>query len=117
MYKSIEKISLEEFMCRMNLIPQKNRRPRKRNWMRLIEENKLICPVTKKVVSYCSLDQNMKGAKTFHYNFYSDDGDMFTIDHIHPVSKGGEREALKNIQPMIDIHNFDKADKLDYKYE
>jgi hypothetical protein len=117
MYKSIEKLTIEEFVSRMQEIPAHKRRPRKRNWLRLIEANKLTCPTTGLKVAYCSLDEQGKYKKTYHYNFYSECGQMFTIDHIHPVSKGGPKEALGNIQPMIDIHNWEKSDKLDYKYE
>lgn len=116
MLKSLEKITIEEFVKRMEGIPSRKRRPRKRNWLRLIKNNKLICPTTGLKVSYCSLDLNTK-SNTKHYNFYSECGQMFTIDHIYPVSKGGAVESLNNIQPMIDIHNFEKADKLDYNYE
>lgn len=116
MYKSLEKITLEEFVERMKLIPSKKRRPRKRNWLRLIAANKLTCPTSKLKVSYCSMDIQGKWKKTYHYNFYSECGQMFTIDHIHPQSKGGAKEDLDNIQPMIDIHNWEKSDRLDYVY-
>ena len=116
MYKSLEKISIEEFVLRMQNISHQKRRPRKRNWLRLIKADKLTCPSTGLKVSYCSLDLNTK-SNTKHYNFYSEDDQMFTIDHIYPVSKGGPKESLDNIQPMIDKYNFEKADKLDYDYE
>lgn len=114
-YISVEKISLEEFLKRMTQINPKKIRNRKGNWIRLINANKLTCPVTSQVVTYCSLDKH-KWNESLHYNFYSKDHVMFTIDHILPISRGGNTTALENIQPMIDIHNFEKGSRTDLGY-
>lgn len=80
---------------------------RKKHWLYLIKNNMLTCPVTKKKVAYCSYDYK-KNVNSYHYNFYSEDGDMFTIDHIKPKVKGGTN-SFDNIQPMIAEENFKKG--------
>lgn len=116
-YVSLEKISLSEFLQRMDELPRHKIRNRKYCWMQLINEDKLTCPVTGLIVSYCSLDQNNSSRiKSKHYNFYSECGQMFTIDHVTPLSKGGHRNKIENIQPMIDIHNWEKGSNINLGY-
>ena len=113
---SIEKITLDEFIQRMEKLPPKKIRERKLCWIKLINSNKLICPVTNKKVTYCSLDENQNSVKSLHYNFYSEDGTFMTIDHIHPKSKGGSHTKLSNIQVMEEKANEEKSDKLVVSY-
>jgi 5-methylcytosine-specific restriction endonuclease McrA len=80
---------------------------RKRQWLHMIHANKLTCPVTDLKVAYCSYDRTDMG--TFHYNFYSENGKLFTVDHIIPRSKGGSKMKLKNLQPMIGKYNWRKG--------
>lgn len=115
-FKSIEKITLDEFLNRMKLLLFKKVRERKLCWTKLIKSGKLVCPSTGKEVAYCSLDEQQNRAKSKHYNFYSNEGDLFTIDHIHPKSKGGSHTNLSNIQPMLEKENYKKGNKLNYKY-
>lgn len=91
---------------------------RKGWWLRLIKSNKLTCPETGLVVKYVSLDmqEHKNGNSTFHYNFYSECGELFTVDHIIPRSKGGAINDVKNLQPMIAQNNWDKGNDLPYHF-
>lgn len=110
--KSIEKLSLIEFLQRMDKIEPKKIRNRKMNWIKLIKANKLTCPITNKTVTFCSLDEQQNKVKSLHYNFYSEDGTLMTIDHIIPKSKGGHHTDISNLQPMVEEENYIKGDKL-----
>lgn len=112
-FKSKNKISLDEFLIRAKSMNYSKRRA---CWIKLIEANRLICPASQKEVSYCSIDENQNRVKSIHLNFYSEDGDMFTIDHILPKSKGGKHVDLDNIQPMIAKHNHRKGNKTNLGY-
>lgn len=114
-YEEVRRLSLEEFLKEMNDIYLEKGRisTRKRHWVYFIKSNKLECPATKKLVAYCSYDLNKK-SKTFHYNFYSSDGELFTVDHKVPISKGGSKNKLGNVQPMIAEPNFEKNNQLLY---
>ena len=117
----LEKLTLQEFVILIkstfNKI-DKDGKPyikisyRKKFWIHLIETNNLICPITGKKVSYCSYDRqeykNIINIPTFHYNFYSEDDELFSIDHKYPISKGGSKYSVDNIQPMIMLENFKK---------
>ena len=90
---------------------------RKRHWIHLIENNQLTCPVTGKKVVYCSFDKReyMNPIEpTYHYNFYSEDGVLFSIDHKLPISQGGSKTSVNNVQPMIILENFKKQSQLIY---
>ena len=56
--------------------------------------------------------KNIINIPTFHYNFYSEDDELFSIDHKYPISKGGSKYSVDNIQPMIMLENFKKENKL-----
>jgi len=47
-----------------------------------------------------------------HVDLYSNDGTPFTIDHIVPRSKGGDRYDLDNLQPMCRACNSKKGAKM-----
>lgn len=102
----------KEFLQICNKLSKVSRR--KGWWIRLIRENKLICPKTNLKVKYVSLDRldNKKGS-TFHYNFYSECGELFTVDHIIPRSKGGAVNDVNNLQPMIAEYNWEKGNTLE----
>lgn len=88
---------------------------RKIQWLKMIEAGKLTCPVTGKKVTYFSLDFKKfkkKDGGSEHYNFYAEDGTLFTVDHIHPKSRGGSAMDLDNLQPMVAKHNWAKGDKV-----
>jgi len=120
MLKSLKKITLEEFLIEMDTLIKEKRETkpkaklskRKRNWIHLIENGMLVCPASEKLVAYCSYDKNMK-ANSFHYNFYAEDGEMFTIDHKIPKAKGGTG-ALDNVQAMIQRENTKKGTQETY---
>jgi len=116
-YQSVRKLTLQEFLEVMKINPKPNKPHkislRKRHWIFLIENNILTCPASGKVVSYCSLDKDVYNG-SFHYNFYSEDGEMFTIDHKKPISRGGARGNFDNIQPMVQFENSKKGNELIY---
>lgn len=107
-----EDLQIEKFKVKTHIAGKRYRTIsiRKKHWLHLIKTDNLICPVTNKKVFNCSLDID-NYTKTFHYNFYSEDGELFTIDHITPKAKGGTN-AYENIQPMTAIENFKKSDKI-----
>jgi len=47
-----------------------------------------------------------------HLDMYSSDGTMMTIDHIIPVSKGGLKKCISNMQTMCKVCNEIKGDKI-----
>lgn len=112
-YIEIKRISLQEFVEVVNSIPEKKASKRKLFWKNLIENGNIICPVTKKKVAYCSYDVIGRKVKSYHYNLRSEDGTLFTIDHIMPLSMGGKNH-ISNIQPMVMEENFKKGKQLIY---
>lgn len=46
-----------------------------------------------------------------HWDVYTDEGIMMTVDHINPKSKGGKDE-IENYQPMCHNHNMKKGNKV-----
>jgi hypothetical protein len=112
MYRSIKKLTLEEYLEETVELSKKRKLSfRKRAWRFLIKNNILTCPASNKVVSYCSYDANETGKiTTYHYNFYTKDGVLFTIDHKKPLAKGG-KNTMDNVQPMIGDINWRKGSK------
>ena len=83
---------------------------RKMFWQHLIKTHNLTCPVSKEEVDHCRYDY-CETAKSYHYNFYTKDGKLFTIDHCVPKSKGG-KDHTSNIQPMLADINFAKGSNM-----
>jgi hypothetical protein len=90
---------------------------RKMHWYKLIIDGDLTCPATGIKVERCRLDiqkhPSPKVDDTYHFNFYSADGKLFTIDHKTPLAQGG-RDVYENVQPMIAEFNWDKGSELIY---
>jgi hypothetical protein len=87
------------------------------HWYKLIIDGDLTCPATGIKVERCRLDiqkhPSPKVDDTYHFNFYSADGKLFTIDHKTPLAQGG-RDVYENVQPMIAEFNWDKGSELIY---
>jgi hypothetical protein len=87
---------------------------RKLMWLRLIRHggSKLVCPYTSKTPHTIRHDlRNQKrGGYTFHWNIYSEDGSLLTIDHIIPQSKEGSKTHISNLQVMESAANREKGD-------
>jgi len=64
------------------------------------------CVKCGKVGTHFKLER--KGCERYHFNLYSDDGILFTKDHIIPKSRGG-RESLANFQTMCYKCNNNKS--------
>jgi hypothetical protein len=116
--RSIAKFSVEDFIAIMDKCSiDEPIRGRKLHWYHLIMENLLTCPATEKRVAYCSYDvmehPNPKVQPAYHFNFYSEDDEMFTIDHKIPKSLGGT-DLIDNVQPMIGDINWRKGSELIY---
>lgn len=112
-YEEVRRLTLQEFLDEVTEIYKKTGRvsKRKRFWRFLINKNELECVATGKVVSYCRYDVTKTG--TYHYNFYSEGGELFTIDHKIPKSRGG-KDNTTNIQPMLQENNTEKGSKMIY---
>lgn len=115
-YISISKIAVDDFVAIIDKLSIYEKiSKRKNNWLELIMSGDLICPATNKEVFYCSYDKLVvKNITTYHFNFYSEDDILFTIDHKIPLSKGGSNFDISNIQPMICFDNWNKKSKLIY---
>ena len=86
---------------------------RKSQWLKLIKANRLVCPETGLKVHRLQLDvKQFKNGCSYHFNFYSECGELFTVDHIIPKSKGGHPHKLENLQPMIAVNNWKKGNTL-----
>lgn len=108
----IKKLSLEEFVDLYETSLFKLNSHRKTFWYYLIKSKQLTCRVTNKTVSYCGLDYYRKNNQ-YSYNFYSEDDELFNIDHKLPKSLGGTND-FSNIQPMIAEENMKKGSQLIY---
>jgi hypothetical protein len=119
-YTTIAIISTDDFIAAMDTIKKsegevkysKEVKGRKLHWYNLISENNLKCPASNDDVAYCGYDIHNTN-KSFHFNFYNKNGELFTIDHKMPLSLGG-RDHIDNIQPMIGRVNWKKGSKLIY---
>lgn len=111
-YKSQKIITLLEFLDLLEDLSLKGEpiSRRKREWHLLIQNNKLTCPISGKKVAYCSYDRKIS-QNTFHWNFYSRDGELFTVDHIIARSQGGASCNIENLQPMLYDYNMEKGKK------
>lgn len=89
---------------------------RKRWWLSLLARggDKLVCPISGLKVARLHLDvQYYKSGKcSYHWNFYSENGRMFTVDHIHPRSKGGDVMNVENLQAIIGSYNEYKGNRV-----
>ena len=52
------------------------------------------------------------GTTAKHIDIFTDDDVMITVDHIIPLSKGGAREDLDNMQVMCQFCNSKKGDRI-----
>ena len=73
----------------------------------LLVKSNFTCVECGKVANYCNLEFNKRFG--YHYNAYTQDGELFTKDHIYPVSKGG-LDKLKNYQLLCYRCNQKKRD-------
>jgi 5-methylcytosine-specific restriction endonuclease McrA len=78
----------------------------------LIERDGCECKECKEVPTYFAMGKDNAGY--WHLDLYSkrdDDHYMFTIDHIHPKSKGGKNH-IDNYQLLCKVCNEDKSDTI-----
>lgn len=81
------------------------------------KKKKIVCPVCGLKASFFALEK-MKNDSTpyWHLNLYGVDEinmqRMFTIDHIIPVSRGGSKKSMKNLESMCEICNHSKDNKI-----
>lgn len=119
-YKTIAIISTDDFIAAIDTLRKiegdtkysKILKGRKLHWYNLILNSNLICPATNDSVAYCGYDIHIHN-KTYHFNFYGKNGELFTIDHKMPLSLGG-KDHIHNVQPMIAKDNWEKGSNLIY---
>ena len=78
----------------------------------MIERDGCYCNSCKEVPTFFSLGKDINGY--FHLDLYSLKDNtpyMYTIDHIHPKSKGGLNN-MNNYQLLCKICNEDKSDNI-----
>lgn len=65
----------------------------------------------------CHIGKRGQNHGSYHLNLYAIDSDgsfhMMTADHIIPISKGGPRHFLGNLQTMCRFHNHEKANNIE----
>lgn len=106
-----DKILLSEFSRLCSEMKKVSKR--KLQWLSLIAAGKLTCPVSGLKVHHVRLNKvPKKRGFSYHWDFYSECGEFFTVDHIHPKSKGGSVMDISNLQPMLWQHNAEKGNKL-----
>ena len=106
LYTSVSTLSIQEYVDLCATLDKVSNR--KRQWLKLIEANKMTCPVSGIEVAEVRHDYHEHN-KTYHYNFYSACGQLFTVDHIYPKALGGSPMAISNLQPMLYNPNSYKA--------
>lgn len=65
------------------------------------------CANCGKKATYCNLEYNPR--QNYHFNAYTEDGEMMTKDHIYPKSKGG-LNSIHNYQLLCYSCNQEKKD-------
>lgn len=65
------------------------------------------CAICSKEATYCNLEYNNRFR--YHFNAYTESGELMTKDHIYPQSKGG-LNCLKNYQLLCHSCNQKKKD-------
>ena len=53
-----------------------------------------------------------KGSKQIHVDVFTSDNILMTVDHIIPISKGGDELDMSNLQIMCTKCNSKKGDKI-----
>jgi hypothetical protein len=113
-----EKHPISTYFTFFENLPEHQQRKRKLWWYQMLKEGRNTCPITFLEVAYFQLDQLTKNGRVLssHWNFYSEDGQMFTVDHINPKIKGGSNDVA-NLQPMIAQYNHKKSDLTEFTNE
>lgn len=99
-YVHLRTMSLCEFMLNQY-------RGRLKKWQQLISSGSDACVVTGARITHACLDRAPDGA--VHVNLYAETGELMTLDHIVPKSKGGSN-GVENMQPMTRSMNARKRD-------
>jgi len=115
MFIVFERMSLLQFQIKMKDLTYKKRKGTKLTWQRFILQNKLKCPVTGLEVAYCKYEKSIHD-DSYIYNFYSKNGYLFNIDHIIPLSLGGPKSDINNLQPMVWEYNSKKGNNINLGY-
>jgi len=71
----------------------------------------ISCACCGKNGEYFQLEYNKEESSHF-FNLYAEDGTLMTVDHIKPVSMGGPKKSMSNVQTLCKDCNELKDDKL-----
>lgn len=85
---------------------------RKKAWCHFIREGKVKCALSGIEATHVKMVQYNDGS--IHWDFYTDDDQMMTLDHIKPKKLGGTNN-IKNLQPMLLDLNSRKGHSLTYE--
>jgi 5-methylcytosine-specific restriction endonuclease McrA len=73
----------------------------------VLSKYNFTCAMCGKKATYCNLEYNIR--YKYHFNAYTEDGEMLTKDHIYPKSKGGLNQLI-NYQLLCYSCNQKKKD-------
>ena len=112
-YIQIAKLDIEDFIAITDILLLNGETVSKRKWqwISMINKGKLTCAATNKPIAYLSYDMtNLPISKrSYHFNFYTEDDELITVDHVYPKSLGGSEMDVENLQPMIGEYNWAKG--------
>ncbi len=113
-YIQLARLNVDDFVAITDVLVLNDEKvsKRKKQWLSMLNAGKLTCAATDKPVAYLSYDvTNHKDVtkRSYHFNFYTENDELLTVDHVYPKSLGGSEMDVDNLQPMIGKYNWEKG--------